>query len=120
MTRLHFPALRSVYRYDTSVLAIDDFTNAMVYTKHEIRQSWAKFAGVTRPAGILQDQIEKDLSARLQRLYNNRYQFVITVYQTDEEKQLGYVHHVKVEVTSPGQNRVWDVDVVCKRENFEG
>jgi hypothetical protein len=120
MTRLHFPALRSVYRFDTSVLAIDDFTNALVYTKHEIRRSWAKFAGVTRPAGILQDQIEKDLSARLERLYNDRYQFTVTVYQTDEEKKLGYVHHVRVDVTSPGQNRVWDVDLIVHRENFEG
>ena len=120
MTQLHYASLRTIYRYDTSVLTIDDFSNALIYTKHEIRQSWAVFAGVTRPAGVLRSQVTQDLSLRLDRLYNNRYTFTVTVYQTEEEAQLGYVHHVRVVITSPAQNRVWEVDLVCQRENFEG
>jgi len=120
MTQLHYASLRTVYRYDTSVLTIDDFSNALIYTKHEIRQSWAVFAGVTLPAGVLRSQITNDLTLRLDRLYNNRYTFTVVVYQTEEEALLGYVHHVRVVITSPANNRVWEVDLVCQRENFEG
>lgn len=118
MTQLHYASLRTVYRYDTSVLTIDDFSNALIYTKHEIRQSWAVFAGVTLSAGVLRSQITNDLTKRLDRVYNNRYTFTITVYQTEEEANLGYVHHIRVVLTSPANNRVWEVDLVCTRENF--
>ena len=118
MNELHYAALRSIYRYDTSVLTTDDFGNCLIYTMHEIRQSWAVFAGVTRSAGVLHDQIVEDLTIRLDRLVNGRYPFEVTAYQTKEEKQLGYQHHVRVSYTAPGQNRVWDVDIICNRENF--
>jgi hypothetical protein len=116
MTQLHYASLRTVYRYDTSVLTIDDFSNAIIYTKHEVRQVWAIYAGVTLPAGVLRSQITDTLSKRLDRLYNGRYTFVVTVYQTEEEATLGYVHHVRIALSSPANNRVWDVDIVCTRQ----
>ncbi len=119
-TGLHYAALRTVYEADTSVLNIADFVNAVIYTKHEIRQSWAKFAGVTRKASVLQTQVTDDLDARLSRVYNGRYEFSTRMYQTEEEALLGYAHHIEVNITSPANNRVWTVDIVCNRENFEG
>lgn len=117
-TRLHYASLQSVYKNDTSVLNIDDVTNAIVYTKHEIRQVWTKYAGVTWAASEVHTAAKEDLEDRLARLYNGRYKFSVTVYQTDEEKQLGYKHHFRVELLSPAGFRIAEADVVCKRENF--
>jgi hypothetical protein len=118
MKNLHYPSLRSIYKYDTSVLVDDTFTDAIVYTKHEVRQSWAKFAGTTFSSNILHDKIEKDLTQRLEKLYNGKYEFTVKAYQTEEQKKLGFVTQVDIIITSPGTNRVWVVDIVVKRENF--
>lgn len=118
--QIHYPALRSVYLHDTSVLAINDYTDAIVYTKHAMRQSWAKHTGLTLPAADIHALIESDLSARVRVIYNDRYQFNLTVYQTDEEQMLGYVDHVRLELISPANHRVWAADLVARRQDFEG
>lgn len=120
MEKLHFPSLRTVYRYDTSVLVNMEFVSALTYAKHEIRKSWAVFVGTSLPAAALEDRVTKDLTERLAKLFNNKYQFEVSVYQTDEEAKLGYVHHVTISITSPSTNRVWDVDIVAYRENYGG
>lgn len=118
MTGVHYASVRSCYKYDTSVLVDDIFTDAIIYTKHIVRQYWAKYAGVTLPAAILQAQITNDLTKALGHLYNNKYVFTITVFQTEEEKKIGYIQHVQVSITAPATNRVWIVDIICNRENF--
>lgn len=120
MEKLHFPALRTVYRYDTSVLVDMQFVSALTYAKHEIRKSWAKFSGTSMPAAILEENAAKDLTERIGKLFNNKYTFDVRVYQTEEEMKLGYVHHVTISVTAPATNRVWDVDIVAYRENYGG
>lgn len=115
---LHYASIRSVYKYDTSVLVDDIFTDAIVYSKHAIRQLWAKYAGVTRPAAILQAQIAADATTVLGALYNNKYVFSVAVTQNADEKKIGYIQHVTVNLTSPATNRVWLVDIVCNRENY--
>lgn len=118
--KIHYASLHSVYVHDTSVLAIDDYTNAIVYTKHAMRLSWAKHTGLTLPASDLQALIQKDLSGRVRTIYNSRYNFTLSVYQTDQEQQLGYVDHVRLELVSPANHRVWAADLVAQREGFEG
>jgi hypothetical protein len=72
------------------------------------------------PAAILEENVRLDLTDRLSKLFNNKYTFEVRVYQTEEEKKLGYVHHVTISVTAPATNRVWDVDIVAYRENYGG
>lgn len=118
--KIHYASLHSVYVHDTSVLAINDYTDAVIYTKHEMRKSWAKHAGLTLAVGELQELIQEDLSAAVAIVYNDRYTFNLEVYQTDEEANLGYVDHVRLELISPANHRVWNTDLVAKRQNFEG
>ena len=119
MTGLHYASVRSVYKYDTSVLVDDMFVNAITWMKHIVRRSWARFAGATRPVAELQQAITEDLTSRLAYMINGKYEFTVDVYQTDEDKKLGYVQHVDITVTSPATNRVWLVNIICKREGFE-
>ena len=118
MDNLHFPSIRTVYKYDTSVLLDDEFTDAIVFTKQAARDSWATYTGMDTPQSEYESLITADLTARLHRIFNGRYTFTVEAYQTAEEARRGYVQHVAITIYAPAVKRVWLVDVICRRENF--
>ncbi len=120
MTRVHFPAVRSVYEAETSVLVNNTFVDALVYTKQKLRELWHKWTGVAIPFAELQFGITNDITEALKHMYNNKYTFVPSVYQTADEAKLGYVTHILLRITSPATNRVWDIDIEVYRQNYEG
>lgn len=115
---LHFPSIRTVYKYDTSVLLDDEFTDAIIFTKQAARDSWATYVGMDSPKAVYESLITKDLTARLLQIFNGRYTATINAYQTTEEQNRGYVQHVAITIVSPAVKRVWLVDVICQREGF--
>lgn len=117
-SRIFYPALRTVYLAETSVLVNQYFMDAVVYTKHEIRKTWAKYVGTRKPNAVLQADLSADLTNRLKDLYNDLYTFSVSVYQTQEDKNLGYVQHCRVSITSPATFRVLVVDIEVNREDF--
>jgi len=118
MDNLHFPSVRTVYKYDTSVLLDDEFTDAIVFTKQAARDSWATYVGMDTPQAEYESLVTADVTARLHRIYNGRYTFTVEAYQTAEEARRGYVQHVAITIYAPAIKRVWLVDVICRRENF--
>lgn len=118
MARIFYPALRTVYRNETSVLVDQWVVNAVVYTKHVCRKAWGKYTGRNDPIAVLQSSIKNYLEAELSSLYNGKYSFSVTVYQTEEEQAVGYVQHVKVSITFPATMRVLDIDIEVNRENL--
>ena len=119
MDNLHFPSIRTVYKYDTSVLLDDEFTDAIVFVKQAARDSWATYVGMDLPQSEYEALITKDLTARLTEIFNGRYTFSVEAYQTAEEAKRGYVQHVAITIWAPAVKRVWLVDVICRRENFD-
>lgn len=119
MDNLHFPSIRTVYKYDTSVLLDDEFTDAIVFVKQAARDSWATFVGMDNPQAEYEALIIADLTTRLMNIFNGRYTFTVEAYQTEEEKKRGYVQHVAITIWAPAVKRVWLVDVICRRENFD-
>lgn len=120
MNQVHFPAVRSVYDYETSVLVNNTLVDALVYTKQALRAIWHEYSGVTIPFAELSSRVEGDVTAAVQRIFNGKYEFNARVYQTDYEQKLGYVTHIALSVTAPGTTRVFQVDIMTNRENFEG
>lgn len=116
--RLHYAALRTVYRYETSVLVDSGVVNALVFSKDIVRKSWAKFAGVKMWSAELNARITKDLGQRLSYMLNGKYTAEVNVYQTDEDVKLGYTRHVDIILTSPATNRVWQTTIICRREGY--
>lgn len=119
MDNLHFPSIRTVYKYDTSVLLDDEFTDAIVFVKQAARDSWATYVGMDLPQSEYEALVVKDLTARLTEIFNGRYTFSVEAYQTAEEAKRGYVQHVAITIWAPAVKRVWLVDVICRRENFD-
>ena len=118
MSRIFYPSLRTVYRAATSVLIDEWFVAAIVYAKYVARRAWATHSGRNDAAAELQGAIKQYVDNGLTNLFNNKYPFVVSVYQTAEEQELGYIQHVKMSITSPATMRVLDVDIEANREGF--
>lgn len=118
MSRIFYPALRTVYRAETSVLVDQWFVDAVVYTKHVVRKAWGKFSGRNDKVAVLQQGIKEYLDTELSYLYNGKYDFEVSVYQTAEEQRIGYIQHVLIRLTSPATMRVLDVDIEVNREGY--
>lgn len=118
MSRIFYPALRTVYRADTSVLVDQWFVDAVVYTKHVVRNAWGRYTGRNDKSAVLQQAIKAYLDAELSYLYCGKYDFTVTVYQTTEEQKIGYIQHVRIQITSPATMRVLDVDIEVNREGY--
>ena len=118
MTRIFYPALRTVYRAETSVLTDQWVVDALVYTKHECRKAWARFSGRNDKQAVLEAAIKNYLEERLAYLYNNKYDFTVEVYKTEEEQKLGYVEHVKLKLVFPATMRVINFDIEVNREGY--
>lgn len=116
MARIFYPALRTVYRADTSVLTDQWFVDAVIYTKHVVRQAWATHVGRNDKSAVLNNALQTYLSNALTNLYNGKYMFDVSVTQTEEERKLGYVRHALIRIYSPSTFRVLEVDVEVNRE----
>ena len=86
--------------------------------KHIVRRSWAVHVGLTKSFPILKQLIEVDLSGRLNDMIRGKYTTEVIVYQTDEERKIGFIDHVLIKITSPATSRVWKVDIECHREGY--
>lgn len=119
MNGIHYASVRSIYKYDTSVLCDLGTVRAVTFCKDIIRSEWTVWAGSKRKADDLNARIQKKLNDRLAAMLNGKYTATVSVYQTDMDKKYGYVRHVELELESPAQNRVWLATIICKREGFD-
>lgn len=119
MTGIHWPAMRTVYRYDTSVLSSALYTDAVVYIKHIARYNWARFAGVEMDFALLSTRASAALSNDLSAMLNGFFKFTASFYQTEEEAKVGYIAHASIQLYGNAQQRVWKIDIECYRNGYD-
>jgi len=119
MTGVHWPAMRTVYRYDTSVLSSAMFTDAVVYTKHIARYNWSKYAGIELEFGIFKDKAANDLATDLSYMLNGIYGSSVEFTQSEEEAKIGYISHAIITLVGHPQQRVWKIDIECNRSGYD-
>jgi hypothetical protein len=115
---VYYEGLKSGYAHQSSALSDLYFCDTLCYVKQVVGVSYSMFAGVRWPFNILKDKITKDLTSRLNTLFNGKYVFSVDVYQTVEEQKKGYETHVAINIESPNQNLRWNVDINCSREGY--
>ena len=118
MTGVHWPAMRTVYRYDTSVLSSANYTDAVVFAKHIARYNWSRFAGVELEFADFKVQAEEAVSADLAYMLNGRYNYSVEFSQSDEEAKIGYISHCTIKLWGNPQQRVWKIDIECYRNGY--
>ena len=118
MREIFYPALRTVYRHETSILVDQWDVDALIYMKHECRYVWARFVGRNDKRAVLQAGIKKELEKRLSKLLSNKYEVEVEVYQTEEEQKKGYIQHVRLRITFPATLRQIIYDIEVNREGY--
>ena len=118
MTGVHWPAMRTVYRYDTSVLSSATFTDAVVYTKHIARYNWSKYAGVELDFNMFKHRATADLSTDVAFMLNGLYNSTVEFTQSEEEAKIGYISHAIITLVGNPQQRVWKIDIECNRSGY--
>ncbi len=119
MQGIHWPALRSVYRYETSVLSSDFFTDAVVFCKQIARFQWAKFAGMemdfSRYASIASKSVQDAITAML----GGQLTASAALTQTPEQRKIGYESTLTITLLGNAQQRIWSVDLICRRNGYD-
>ncbi len=118
MSSIHWPAMRSVYRYDTSVLSSAHFTDVIVFVKHIARYNWSRFAGVEYEFAALAERAGSALTTDLLGMLGGLYSFSVRFEQSDEEAKIGYISHAIINLWGNPQQRVWKIDIRCFRNGF--
>lgn len=117
-TGIHWPAMRTVYRYDTSVLTSALYTDVVVYCKHILRYNWARYAGVELPFETLSARATTSVTNDLSAMLNGMFQFDVTFSQSEEEAAIGYIAHCTIRLWGNPQQRVWKIDIECYRNGY--
>lgn len=119
MTGIHWPAMRTVYRYDTSVLSNAMFTDVVVFTKHIARYNWARFAGMEMEFSMLATRATSAVTNDMAAMLNGLYNFSVAFTQSEEEARIGYKSHCTIQIWGNPQQRQWEIDIECYRNGFD-
>lgn len=111
--------MRTVYRYDTSVLTSALFTDVVVFCKHIMRQNWSRYAGVEIPFETLATRATASVTNDLSAMLNSMFKFDVTFSQSEEEARIGYIAHATVRLWGNPQQRIWKVDIECYRNGYD-
>lgn len=120
MTGIHWPVLRTVYRYETSVLSSDFFTDAVVFIKNIVRYQWAKYVGVEMSFSRYASVVSKSVQDAITAMLGGNMVASVTMTQTAEQQALGYESTLTINLTGNAQQRIWSVDFICNREGYDG
>lgn len=118
-TGIHWPAMRTVYRYDTSVLVSAMYTDIIVFAKHIARYNWSRFAGVELDFNTLKTRATTAVTNDLSAMLNGMYKFSVEFSQSAEEAKIGYISHATISIWGNPQQRVWEIDIMCYRNGYD-
>ena len=121
MDSLFFAGIRGVYDNDTSVLASDTFADATVFLKQRALVIYNRYASVEAlSTADLYTQVTTEATEEFNHLLGGRYSAEVSMYQTEEEAKIGFIHHMRVVLTGGPAFRVVNLDIICKRTGFNG
>lgn len=116
--RVHYADMRTVYRYDTSVLSSAMFTDVIVYAKHIIRYNWSYHAGRELKFKVFAELAKETTLSDMLAMLNGTYGCAIRFYQTEEEANIGYIAHCECKIIGNPTSRIWITDILCYRDGY--
>lgn len=119
MQTLFYPDIRTIYTEETSMLSETTYTDAIVYLMYMIDKTWAEHSGRTIPSNQLYDLVTKAIEGKAYAAFGNLFTVTATMYQTEAEALAGFIHHIQVVMTGYSPTRVWEADIIVRRENLD-
>ena len=112
---LHFPAVKSVYAHESSVITNASYVRMIVYINQIFPALWAKFANDTGPKASIYAKVLVELDAHINHMLNGHAQFSTRMYQTEAEEFTGFEHHIEIKLANGMGQRIWHVDLIAER-----
>jgi len=113
---IFYPALRTVFPNDTSLLVEDEFSDVIIYMRKIAREVWTIYAGVTEPSESIWPQIEREIDNRCAFAFaGSNVRVKATLFQTAADENLGYVTSVNLAISGTPALRQMNFNVIVGR-----
>jgi hypothetical protein len=113
---LFFPALKTVYDNDTSVLNSFFTMMACVELQKVGERAWRRFSGVSSLTNLqLKERVEEFVKDNTVGRFDDRFVIVPEVYFTDADLQRGYSWGLRIKIYAPNMKTVMTLSVQAYR-----
>jgi hypothetical protein len=113
---IYYPALRTVYPNDTSLLADDEVSDRILYLMKIVQRVHARFSGVRENRKTLRPRIERDMNLECAAaLSKDDIKVTATLFQTAADTNLGYAESVNLAITGAIPYRTLTVNLIVGR-----
>lgn len=122
MRRLFFPAIRTVYNNETSVLNSSVTMWALTTIEREAHNSWRDLTGNGKfsPAKFLQES-DRILEERLAKRFDGRFIIQVETFYTQADELRGYSWSCNIYLYAPNMKTVGSYTVIARRiEDYQG
>lgn len=122
MRRMFFPAIRTVYNNETSILNSSVTMWAITTIEREAHNSWRDLTGNGKfyPAKFLQES-NRILEERLAKRFDGRYIIVVDTFYTQADELRGYSWSCNIHLYAPNMKTVGSYTVIAHRiEDYQG
>jgi hypothetical protein len=116
MVDVFFPSIISVYPNHTSLISDSLFMTYMIYLKYIGLKIWRKWVGSTLSITELFGRIKDDVNRETSKVFGNFLKTECNVYQTEEDKLLGYALTIQIPVYDSVAKRVFNIIIPVRRE----
>jgi hypothetical protein len=117
-TVIFYPALRTVYPNDTSLLSDDEISDRIIYMFKICRRIWAKYAGRRQDPKKLFPLIQMDINNECAAAFSgDNINIRATVFQTAVDTNLGYQISVNLNVSGRLPMRTMNFNVIVERSD---
>ena len=111
-----FPALKTVYDNDTSVLNSFFTMMCCVELQKVGQRAWRQFSGVSSLTNAqLKERVEDFVNANVLGRFDDRFVIVPEVYFTDADLQRGYSWSLRIKLYAPNMKTVMTMSVQANR-----
>lgn len=116
MRRMFFPAIRTVYNNETSVLNSSITMWGITTIEREAHNSWRDLVGNAKfsPAKFIQES-DRILSERLAKRFDDRFIIEVETYYTESDRLRGYSWSCNIHIYAPNMKTVGQYTVVAHR-----
>lgn len=116
MRRMFFPAIRTVYNNETSVLNSSITMWAITTIEREAHNSWRDLVGNAKftPAKFIQES-DRILSERLAKRFDDRFIIEVQTFYTEADRLRGYSWSCNIHIYAPNMKTVGQYTVVAHR-----
>ena len=97
---------------------MNGFTNGLKHTEGVLSMARAQHPDSAGSQFFIMHKTSPHLDGAY-AAFGNLFTVTATMYQTEAEALAGFIHHIQVVMTGYSPTRVWEADIIVRRENLD-